>query len=311
MKLTLKDIVSSPLYDGLKKYKSTTQDNVLTSIRFIYKIIDKPLSTFNFDDIESNIDQICNKLQSINVASAQCWIIALIMIYRSAKRDEPEILKTLFKETKAKVKEHDNLKQKEKLHDLNLKDVYDYFKAIELKGVNKLSQSMRRVMLAILINVPLRLNELINLQYEDTQTNNYVDFEKKQLVIRVHKTDKKNGTKILSINDDTVSEIKRHQELYPKKYIFLTNKKPNDDVMDSTSSRHFLQSAIKTYCKAKNLEYKPFGVHNVRHQHATKNINDGIDLKVYKKIQELQKLMGHSNFESTLKYYYKMQEQPK
>jgi integrase len=311
MKTTLSSIISNDLFDALKKYKRATHDNILTAVRFVYKTIDKQLVAFDINDIEANADVICNKLNEINVASAYTFLVSLIMLYRALNKDEPEQLKSTFKQLKDKSKQNDNEKSKEILHDLNLKDVYEFYKSVELKGATQLSTSMRRVMICILKAIPLRLNELINLEYVDNQNNNYIDMEKRQLIIRVHKTDKRNGVKVLNIDDDIVNEVTRHRELYPKKFIFLSRNKPHDDVMDSTSSRHFLQSAIKKYCKAKGIEYKPFGIHNVRHQHATKTIEDGVDLKVYKKIKELEKLMGHSNFETTLKYYYKQtQQQP-
>ena len=62
------------------------------------------------------------------------------------------------------------------------------------------------------------------MKFVDDEINNYIDFENKQLIIRIHKNNNKGkGTRILKLIDDEIDVLKNHKEITKLDLYLLVN----------------------------------------------------------------------------------------
>lgn len=159
----------------------------------------------------------------------------------------------------------------------------------------------------------MRIGEVLALNYEDD-----IDLENK--IIKITKTLTKDKNKRTVIGPTKTKNGKRNIEI---------NELTDDIIKDSINNKVENQNKI-LYCKANGQLYvintinsafkricknakiiKPVNTHMLRHTFATRCIEAGVDLPV------IQKIMGHSNIETTINIYgdiynyYKQKETPK
>ena len=145
----------------------------------------------------------------------------------------------------------------------------------------------------------MRIGEVLALNYEDD-----IDLENK--IIKITKTLTKDKNKRTVIGPTKTKNGKRNIEI---------NELTDDIIKDSINNKVENQNKI-LYCKANGQLYvintinsafkricknakiiKPVNTHMLRHTFATRCIEAGVDLPV------IQKIMGHSNIETTINIY--------
>ena len=143
------------------------------------------------------------------------------------------------------------------------------------------SNIKHRMMLTTCYGCGLRVSELVSLQVR------HIDGERRLLRVEQGKGSKDRAV-ILS---PTLLKLLRDywRLLRPPQWLF-----PGRDVMTPLS----IATAQKTFQKAKQSAgvQKIGGIHSLRHAYATHQLEEGMP------IHQLQRLLGHQNIQSTLRY---------
>jgi integrase len=152
------------------------------------------------------------------------------------------------------------------------------------------------VLFSILKDNPIRLTELTNMLFEDDGINNFVDFEKKQLVIRIHKN--KKGIRYIKLSDETIDDIKKSQKYIKSKYLFCKKRQGDDkDIsQDVYGMEELLRVAMKEYNKVHGIEHVKgkFGVHGLRHNKVSKTYKElNVNIDAIKQILALCDSLGN------------------
>ena len=138
-----------------------------------------------------------------------------------------------------------------------------------------------RLLIELLYSTGLRLSECINLQYSDLDLNDGTGW------VRLGKGAK---DRIFIISDMFKKDLLEYVEktgACGKGYIFSVNGKK--------MSPRGMQHAIKVSAERAGID-KPVHVHTLRHSFATHLLENGVD------IRKIQKLLGHSNLQTTQIY---------
>ncbi|VVB88531.1 Tyrosine recombinase XerA [uncultured archaeon] len=138
-----------------------------------------------------------------------------------------------------------------------------------------------RLLIELLYSSGLRLSECINLKYSDLDLNDGTGW------VRLGKGSK---DRIFIISDMFRKDLLEYKEgtgADGKGYIFNVNGRK--------MSPRGIQHAIKTAAERAGLE-KDVHVHTLRHSFATHLLENGVD------IRKIQKLLGHSNLQTTQIY---------
>jgi len=138
-----------------------------------------------------------------------------------------------------------------------------------------------RLLIELLYSTGLRLSECINLQYSDLDMNDGTGW------VRLGKGAK---DRIFIISDMFKKDLLGYMEKTGaggKGYIFVVNGKK--------MSPRGMQHAIKVSAERAGID-KPVHVHTLRHSFATHLLENGVD------IRKIQKLLGHSNLQTTQIY---------
>ncbi|MCX9024744.1 MAG: tyrosine-type recombinase/integrase [Candidatus Methanoperedens sp.] len=138
-----------------------------------------------------------------------------------------------------------------------------------------------RLLIELLYSTGLRLSECINLKYSDLDLDEYIGW------VRMGKGAK---DRIFIISERFKNDLLDFKEkTCPKNedYVFTVNGRK--------MSPRGIQYAIKVSAKRAGIE-KDVHVHTLRHSFATHLLEDGID------IRKIQKLLGHSNLQTTQIY---------
>ncbi len=138
-----------------------------------------------------------------------------------------------------------------------------------------------RLLIELLYSTGLRLSECINLKYSDLDLDEYIGW------VRMGKGAK---DRIFIISEIFKKDLLDYMEKTGSKsegYIFTVNGRK--------MSPRGIQYAIKVSAKRAGIE-KDVHVHTLRHSFATHLLENGVD------IRKIQKLLGHSNLQTTQIY---------
>ena len=143
------------------------------------------------------------------------------------------------------------------------------------------SNIKHRMMLTICYGCGLRVRELVNLQVR------HIDGERRLLRVEQGKGAK---DRPVIISPTLLQLLREYWRLMrPPNWLFPSY---------NTTSPLSITTAQKTFYKAKQLAgiQKIGGIHSLRHAYATHQLEDGMP------IHQLQRLLGHQNIQSTLRY---------
>ncbi len=138
-----------------------------------------------------------------------------------------------------------------------------------------------RLLIELLYSTGLRLSECINLQYADLDLNDGIGW------VRLGKGAKDRIFIVSEFFRKDLLDYMQKTESGGKGYIFSVNGRK--------MSARGLQHAIKISAERAGIE-KPVHVHTLRHSFATHLLENGVD------IRKIQKLLGHSNLQTTQIY---------
>jgi site-specific recombinase XerD len=147
-----------------------------------------------------------------------------------------------------------------------------------------------RFLLAFAYSAGLRMNELRLLKIAD------VDVHRKQIHVRQGKGKKDRYVVLSKLIADKLPRYLN--EVKPKTFLFegLTPGEP----MGERSIQYIVNEALPKTSIQKNIS-----MHTLRHSFATHLLEDGID------IYSIQKLLGHSNIQTTIIYLHIAQVKPR
>jgi integrase/recombinase XerD len=152
----------------------------------------------------------------------------------------------------------------------------------EIKGLIDNTENIKhRLLIELLYSTGVRLSECINLQYSDLDLNDGTGW------VRLGKGAK---DRIFIVSDMFKKDLLEYMEKTGaggKGFIFSVNGKK--------MSPRGIQHAIKVCSERAGIE-KPVHVHTLRHSFATHLLENGVD------IRKIQKLLGHSNLQTTQIY---------
>lgn len=151
--------------------------------------------------------------------------------------------------------------------------------------LQKSSGELRPIFFAFL-NTGMRKAELENLKWSD------VDLKHRQISIRFKDDWKpKSGERVIPINDDLQNLLvefkKRSKQQSPGDYVFM--------VKNSGHSRNWLRDELIRTAREAGISNLTM-LHTLRHTFASRLVMAGVDLPT------VQKLMGHSDIETTMIY---------
>ncbi|MCZ7398207.1 MAG: tyrosine-type recombinase/integrase [Candidatus Methanoperedens sp.] len=152
----------------------------------------------------------------------------------------------------------------------------------EIKNLIEKTENMKhRLIIELLYSTGLRLSECINLKYSDLDLNENIGW------VRMGKGSKDRIFIISETFKKDLFDYKEKNGSNGKGYIFLVNGKK--------MTYRGIQHAIKISAARAGIE-KPVHVHTLRHSFATHLLENGVD------IRKIQKLLGHSNLQTTQIY---------
>ncbi len=152
----------------------------------------------------------------------------------------------------------------------------------EIKDLlEKTRNKKHRLLIELLYSSGLRLSECINLKYTD------LDVDEGTGWVRLGKGSKDRLFIISELFSKNLREYKEQSGADGKGFIFM--------VKDRKMSPRGIQHAIKVCARRAGIE-KDVHVHTLRHSFATHLLENGVD------IRKIQKLLGHSNLQTTQIY---------
>jgi len=152
----------------------------------------------------------------------------------------------------------------------------------EIKNLlDKTGNLKHKLIIELLYSTGLRLTECINLKYSDLDLNDGIGW------VRLGKGSKDRIFIISEIFKKDLLEYKEKDNSDGRGYIFLVNGKK--------MTYRGIQHAIKISAERAGID-KPVHVHTLRHSFATHLLENGVD------IRKIQKLLGHSNLQTTQIY---------
>lgn len=149
-------------------------------------------------------------------------------------------------------------------------------------------------MFSILQVLPIRISEFHNMSFSDDGVHNYIDLEKKVMVIREHK----NGVyeRVIPLTEQCLTDLKKYKELSKSELLFpFKNKRQLQNM--------FCQQ-VKVF-KQKTGFKNQIGIHELRAQREQDNmkkLKPGMSSKELQEVVSECKKMGHS-VETALTYY--------
>lgn len=146
-----------------------------------------------------------------------------------------------------------------------------------------------RLLIGLLYGCGLRCMELRNIELK------HLDFDRKLLHIVQSKGNK---DRYVPLSIHLIRGIQSYiNAAHPKRFLFEGVGNPEGKDFDGRYSQRGVQWAVKTIAKNASI-LKDVNVHMLRHTYATHLLEDGVN------IITVQKLMGHSNIESTMIYLH-------
>lgn len=185
-------------------------------------------------------------------------------------------------------------------------ELYTKDELIQLLEYAKTLDTMGYLSIHLLAYTGMRKGELMALRWSD------IDFNEKSISIKktvvktpkgysVNPTKTKDGTRIIAIDEMTISLLNMWQIEQRKLLFKLGHGRLKDNLIicnvhkNSFVSSVYINYKLKYLCEKYNFKYlKP---HALRHTHCSLMLASGVP------IQDVQKRLGHSNIEITLKIY--------
>lgn len=230
----------------------------------------------------------------------------LWMVFSAAKEKMPQELDQLRKKMKKQRTKNDEKLNDDKIADIDTLEILEEVRARRKKNPRTLGNWQREAIFTILVDTPLRLNELVGMRWVDNDEDNYIDLEEGSIVIRNHKAKKSLGTKKHKLNDDAIAFLKLFKEKWPYDFVLIRNEKPYQSEPATQGSLRSLFHRFMKKWKAEHNIGKEVGIHNLRQNYATKKLNAlGLGAVEMQAIRELQNQMGHTNFYHTLTTYFR------
>lgn len=285
-------------------------------------------SEFEMGMIKINFNKLKKLIESEKYSenTVNCYMGIIRMLYR-------------ITEIKMSKKINNYCTSYERLHKLNKrKNIKKELNEIDFEGLVKyMRENLRydrnnryisnyiKLLITLFYNneIPLRGNELSEIEYEDKKTNNYINIKKSKLYIRNHKTSKQIGDKIFNTTEEINNLVKEMREKFKNKYIICKNKKPYDEPTTSNAISKLIKRMTKEY-KLKDLsinllddnkkilekqkqieQIKGNGIHSLRHNYVCDKYSqidskNGVDI-----ILKTMDQMGHTSMDTTTINYYK------
>lgn len=146
-----------------------------------------------------------------------------------------------------------------------------------------------KLLIGLLYGCGLRCQEVRNLQLK------HIDFHRKLIHIVLSKGNK---DRYVPLSEHLIRGIKTYVGIeHPKSYLFEGKGNPEGKGFDGRYSQRGVQWAVKTVAKQAGI-IKDVHTHMLRHTYATHLLEDGVN------ILSVQKLMGHTNIDSTMIYLH-------
>lgn len=291
-----------------EKYSESSIKQFIKIARFINRTISKPLDNmFDFKNIDKYEKTIIEALQKYNCNTRQTYSSYIILLYKLDHREPPKIFNEFTKKTKdeqSKINEDNN---KQKLINLDNDDIYKF--AVEKVGGGKghpFSSYTQLCLISILKEVPLRLSELVNMRFENDGCNNYVDIETKKMYVKNHKNSKrKEITYTHNLSEQIIKDILMMKNKYNTTLLFPTSPTDSKPASMALLCNHW-ERLVKSYCKDKKIEHVKYGIHNIRHNHATNKLKElNIDSEIVAKLRDIKDSLKHLSLETMLVHYLK------
>jgi site-specific recombinase XerD len=140
-----------------------------------------------------------------------------------------------------------------------------------------------RMLLTLTYGCGLRVSEVVAVQVRA------VDGERKLLRVTQGKGAK---DRLVIISDALLEQLRSYWKLYRPRGWLLGGRRPDVHLGIDTAQHAFQRSKSRTQVR------KVGGIHSLRHAYATHQLEDGLP------VHELQRLLGHTNLHSTLRYVH-------
>ena len=146
-----------------------------------------------------------------------------------------------------------------------------------------------KMLIGLLYGCGLRCMEVRSIEMK------HLDFDRKLLHIVQSKGNK---DRYVPLSEHLIRGIKKYiDSAHPPKYLFEGSGNPERKGFDGRYSQRGVQWAVKTVAKQAGI-LKDVHTHMLRHSYATHLLEDGVN------ILTVQKLLGHTNIESTMVYLH-------
>lgn len=257
----------------LNKIKGSTYNRILYTSKIIEKldIANMPIQKITRKDLNNSLTEIGDYSQSvinkIYQIIAQAFNYALLSEY---------IYKNPFL-IKGNIIKPNSSKEKKKVIALTLSEEKQFLKALESSDIKS------KVILYIAIFSGMRIGEILALKNKDIDLKNKLIYVNKSLTVD------ENG-KVITGSTKTYAGT-RDVPILDILYNALKNLSFNNENI----SKSIVDKEIKYVCKIAKI--KNISVHVLRHTFATRCIEAGMQAIV------LQKILGHSNIQTTLNIY--------
>ena len=295
----------------LNKYTNeSTRKIIINILKWYQKVldVDTPLTYQNFDD---NTSLIIDKLKTIAISSQQTSLAYLECIYKLKSLKFPEPYEAHLKDIRIQLDEKHKIDNNKDISDetkLDINDVQIWLKQ-KLNKIN-LTNWMNYVIIAILNEIPLRSNPLSNIEWIDTQTNNYIDLINHTIILRKHKTI---GIKTFYFSDSLkqiLDDYKQYQAtLLITSYVFIQkNKILVSQPQTEMGINKMLNYINRCYCDAHDYPISDhrLSIHFIRHQYASREIKRcNISQEQIRALLNMSEHLGHGSLNTTLNHYYR------
>ena len=234
------------------------------SLANVKSALKKIVASIKFDNFINivNDETFLNEFDKMDLTTV-CKANYLFIVIKLLKLCNVEIPEAYTKQvniySEARQKHNNNQRDKKVIDktQYSLTDVYTFYKKIGLKEGDK-NNNRFLVYFSILSNLPIRLTELCDMYVnKDNNVNNYIDLNKKQMIIRIHKSSrlKKNEVRIIPLNDETINDIKN--------YIQITKLDTLFDIGIS-GVKNLYRAGIEQFLQSTNSKEKVIGIHLYR-----------------------------------------------
>lgn len=291
-----------------EKYTESSQKQFIKVARFINKVCKVKIDTeFSFKMVDKYEDEIMDALEKYGESTRQTYSSYLILLYKLDNREPPKKLNEFTKKSKQDMSVKNEENNKKELINLDNNDIYKF--ATEKVGSGKghpFSHYTRLCLISILRDIPLRVNELVGMKFENDGTTNYIDIENKKMYVKNHKNSKrKDVTYTHDLSESIINDLLMFKNKYNTTLLF-----PTSAVDPKPASMYLLCNhwgrLIKEYCADRNIEYVKYGIHNIRHNFAsTKLAEIKIDPDVVAKLRDIKDSLKHLSIETCLIHYLK------